>query len=165
MKALVWAANTMGWPIIHIAVARAALWLPGAMFASDTCLTREHAFEQGGRLYRDTLRVASWKRLLPDGAPWLGGFSKKRIHRRDSEYLVAFIAETRRAEWAHWMMLACTPVFYLWNPAWACMVMTAYGLLANLPCIVAQRANRIQLMRMEQQARRRSAIVFEAVSR
>jgi len=45
-------------------------------------------------------------------------------------------------------MLLCTPVFYLWNPPWACVVMTLYGFAANLPCILVQRANRIKIERI-----------------
>ena len=66
---------------------------------------------------------------------------------RDSSYLAQFLLETRRAELAHWCMLCCLPLFFLWNPPWACLVMTAYALAANLPCILAQRYNRIAIDR------------------
>ena len=85
------------------------------------------------------------ERVLPDGAPWLGGMSKRRISGRGYADLNAFLIETRRAEAAHWCMLLCTPFFYLWNPWWACIVMTLYGIAANIPCIVVQRVNRIKI--------------------
>ena len=69
-------------------------------------------------------------------------------------YLAQFLLETRRAEWAHWCMLGCLPIFFLWNPPWACLVMTAYALAANLPCILAQRYNRIVLDRVVRTRRR-----------
>jgi glycosyl-4,4'-diaponeurosporenoate acyltransferase len=94
------------------------------------------------------LSIRSWKSRLPNGAPWLGGFSKGRIAQRDERYLERFIAETRRAEFAHWCMLLCLPVFFLWNPPWACGVMTLYAITANVPCIAAQRYNRITLTRL-----------------
>ena len=86
--------------------------------------------------------------MLPDGAPWLGGFSKKKLNARDPGCLAQFLVETRRAEIAHWCMLACFPIFFLWNPPWACGVMCAYAVAANLPCIVAQRFNRMAITRL-----------------
>jgi glycosyl-4,4'-diaponeurosporenoate acyltransferase len=86
--------------------------------------------------------------MLPDGAPWLGGFAKKNLQQRDALYLAQFLSETRRSELAHWSMLCCLPAFFLWNPPWACCVMTAYALAANFPCILAQRYNRIVLDRV-----------------
>jgi glycosyl-4,4'-diaponeurosporenoate acyltransferase len=108
-------------------------------------------------LYRDWMGVRRWKSRLPDGAPWLGGFAKKRLFARDTEYLRHFVLETRRAEVAHWCMLGCLPVFFLWNPPWACGVMSAYAVAANLPCILTQRYNRLALHRVAQSRRRRFA--------
>jgi glycosyl-4,4'-diaponeurosporenoate acyltransferase len=154
MSALIWAANLLGWPLIHIAIGYVALRLPPHLFARDSWLTAPRPWEREGRLYRDWLAIRKWKFLLPDGAPWLGGFGKKKIYARDSSYFGQFLLETRRAESAHWCMLCCLPVFFLWNPPWACLVMTAYALAANLPCIVAQRYNRIALDRLVRTRRR-----------
>lgn len=148
MIALVWTANVLGWPAIHLAIGRAVLHIPSCRFEHDIWLTRERRWERDGRLYRRVVRIHRWKKLLPDGAPWLGGMQKKRLAERSSPYLRAFVSETRRAELAHWCMLLCAPVFILWNPPWACLVMVFYGIAANLPCILAQRANRIQISRM-----------------
>ena len=62
--------------------------------------------------YRDRFAIRTWKSLLPDGAPWLGGFAKKKLRGRNRAYLAQFLLETRRAEVAHWCMLACLPVFF-----------------------------------------------------
>jgi len=148
MKALVWIANVLGFPVIHIVVGRTMLSLPASLFAQDCWLTREYRWECGGMLYRNRFGVHRWKKRLPDGAPWLGGMAKKRIATRRPEYLESFVVQTHRAEAAHWCMLLCTPLFFLWNPLWACFVMTFYGVAANVPCILAQRANRIQLRRV-----------------
>ena len=145
---LIWVLNLAGWPVIHFVVGGCTLRMPASFFARDSLLTRERRFEGGGALYRRWFAVQRWKRRLPDGAPWMGGMGKKRLDDRSPAYLNRFVEETRRAEVAHWCMLLCTPVFYLWNPLWAALVMTGYGIGANLPCIVAQRANRIQLRRM-----------------
>lgn len=147
MIALIWAANLLGWPVIHISIGSAALRLPPRLFARDSWLTTPRRWECDGRLYRDALAIRKWKSLLPDGGPWLGGFAKKKLCAHNSSYLAQFLLETRRAELAHWCMLCCLPLFFIWNPPWACLVMTAYGVAANLPCIVAQRYNRIALNR------------------
>lgn len=148
MTALIWTANLLGWPIIHLAIASVALRLPAHLLAQDSWITAPRRWEREGRLYRNWLGIRRWKSLLPDGAPWFGGFAKRRIKSRDASYIGLFLLETRRAELAHWCMLLCFPLFFLWNPPWACLVMTTYGLAANLPCILAQRYNRIALYRV-----------------
>lgn len=148
MTALVLAANILGWPLIHLAAGFVALRLPAHMFAQDNWVTAPRRWERDGNFYRNLLAVRRWKSLLPDGAYWLGGMAKKKLLTRDSSYLEQFLLETRRAEWAHWCMLSFLPFFFLWNPPWACLVMTGYAVTANLPCIVAQRYNRIALDRV-----------------
>ena len=157
MIALIWMANVMGWPVIHLSVSFVTLRLPQRCFARDTWLTAPRPWERDSRLYRDVLAIRAWKSMLPDGAQWLGGFTKKRLRQRDSSYLTQFLAETRRSEMAHWCMLGCLPLFFLWNPPWACCVMTAYALAANLPCILAQRYNRVVLGRVLQTRQRAAA--------
>jgi glycosyl-4,4'-diaponeurosporenoate acyltransferase len=154
MTALVWAANLLGWPVVHLSIASAALRLPPEVFAHDNWLTAPRRWEHDGRLYRKWFAIRKWKSLLPDGAPWLGGFAKKKLHARNSAYLAQFLLETRRAEVAHWCMFACLPVFFLWNPPWACWVMTTYALATNLPCILTQRYNRLVLDRVARSRRR-----------
>jgi glycosyl-4,4'-diaponeurosporenoate acyltransferase len=154
MIALVWAANVLGWPLIHLAVSAVALRIPRHIFERDTWITAPRPWEQDGHLYRDWFAIRKWKALLPDGAPWLGGFAKKKLCVRDPTTLALFLSETRRAEIAHWCMLGCLPVFFIWNPPWARWVMTAYALAANLPCILVQRYNRFTLTRTARIGRR-----------
>ena len=142
------ALNVLGWPLIQLTLARLFLLLPDARFATKTWLTRERQVEKNGQLYRQFLAIQRWKGLLPDGASWLGGRPKKSLASRCPADLTKSAIETRRAETAHWCMLMCTPIFYLWNPGWACVVMTLYGFAANMPCIVVQRANRIKIERI-----------------
>lgn len=148
MIALVWAANLLGWPAIHLSIGSAALRLSPELFVRDTWLTVPRRWEHDGRLYQKWLAIHKWKRLLPDGAPWLGGVAKKSFRVRDRTDIARLVLETRRAEIAHWCMLGCLPLFFLWNPPWARWVMTAYALFANLPCILAQRHNRFYLRRI-----------------
>ena len=138
-------ADILGWPVIHLSIAASVLRLPLTKFAGDGFLYTVWGWEDQGRFYRKWLAVKRWKSLLPDGAPWLGGFAKKKLSGRDPQYLLHFMLETRRAECAHWCMLGCLPLFFLWNPLWACLVMTVYAVAANVPCIIAQRYNRAVL--------------------
>lgn len=142
------AANLLGWPIIHLTIGHLSLSIPERFLEHDNWLTAPRPWELDGRLYRDRLRIRRWKCLLPDGASWLGGFSKKRLLSRSPEYFKQFLIETRRAELAHWCMLGCLPAFFLWNPLWARWLMVIYAVSANLPCILAQRYNRIVLDRL-----------------
>jgi len=146
MKLFVITLNVVGWPLIQLTLARLFLLLPDALFAEDSWLTRERWFERGGEVYRRLFLVQQWKDALPDGASWLGG-RRKKLASRSTDSLATFAIETRRGEIAHWSMLLCTPVFYIWNPLWACAVMTLYGLATNVPCILVQRANRIKIGR------------------
>lgn len=157
MNSLIWAANILGWPVVHLAIGYTSVRLPPRLFARDSWLTAPRRWEDGGRVYRNWLGVHRWKALLPDGAPWFGGFAKKSLSARDTEYLQLFLLETRRAEIAHWCMLGCLPLFFLWNPPWASWVMAAYAFAVNLPCILAQRYNRLVLSRV---ALRRSDVSF-----
>jgi glycosyl-4,4'-diaponeurosporenoate acyltransferase len=148
MIALVWAANVLGWPVIHLAVGFIAVRLPPHIFTRDIWLTTARSWEREGYVYRDRLAIRRWKFLLPDGGPWLGGIRKKELLGRNPVALAQFLMETRRAEIAHWCMLGCLPIFFIWNPPWARWVMTAYAFAANLPCILAQRYNRLVLSRV-----------------
>jgi len=102
-----------------------------------------------GRIYQDVLKIKSWKRLLPDGAAVSkSGFRKKRLRSSDPAYIERFVLETCRAELTHWLIFAFAPVFFLWNDWRIGMIMIAYGIGANMPCIVTQRFNRVRLNRV-----------------
>jgi len=148
MIALMWTVNVLGWPILHIAIGFIALRVPSRIFAHDTWLTVPRAWEQDGCVYRDWLAIRKWKYRLPDAAPWLGGFAKKTLLNRNPTCTAQFLIETRRAEIVHWLMLGCLPIFFIWNPPWARWVMALYAFGANLPCILAQRYNRLILCRI-----------------
>jgi glycosyl-4,4'-diaponeurosporenoate acyltransferase len=106
----------------------------------------EFAWERSGAIYQSVFRVKSWLGYLPDGGGWFaGGFSKGKLRAKDRDYLLRFIRETWRGELCHWTALAFMPLFFLWNLFWADVVIIAYAIAANLPCIIAQRYNRIRL--------------------
>jgi glycosyl-4,4'-diaponeurosporenoate acyltransferase len=45
-------------------------------------------------------------------------------------------------------MFLFSPVFFVWNIWWVGIVMIVYAMLANMPCIMIQRYNRIRLKRV-----------------
>ncbi|MGA2247259.1 MAG: glycosyl-4,4'-diaponeurosporenoate acyltransferase [Verrucomicrobiota bacterium] len=137
--------NVAGWPVIQFGLAWLFTTMPVAWFESDA----PHSWEQGGRFYERVFGIKRWKDRLPDAARWFHrGFAKGSLAGRDPDYLRRFIRETWRGELCHWFALGCTPVFFLWNPWWADLVMVGYAAMANIPCILAQRYNRLRLRRL-----------------
>jgi glycosyl-4,4'-diaponeurosporenoate acyltransferase len=105
--------------------------------------------ERVARRYERLLRIKRWKSLLPEaGDLFKGGFSKRRMLRHDRAYLGRFVVETRRAELTHWLIMAATPFFFLWNPWWLGVAMVVYAVVANVPCLLTQRYNRARLVRI-----------------
>lgn len=141
------AINTLGWLILQLSIAATATRIDPRHFARDNRLYRIHPQEIS--FCRNWLHIRHWKGLLPDGAPWVGGaFHKQHLLSRDPTYLRQLLIETRRGEAAHWTMLACFPIFFLWNPPWARVVIALYAIAANLPCILVQRYNRHMVQRL-----------------
>jgi glycosyl-4,4'-diaponeurosporenoate acyltransferase len=138
------ALNVAGWPVIHLTVAWLFTRLPATLFMGNGP-SRFNPSATEAQFYSRIGGVRNWKNLLPDGAPWLRGFAKRRLQSTEPAYLQAFIAETCRGELAHWIMMLAGGVFFLWNPLWADAVMAGYAVAANVPCIVTQRYNRFRL--------------------
>jgi len=137
--------NVLGWPVIQLGLAWLFTHLPISWFRPQ----RAYRWEREGRFYEQIFAIKRWKDWLPDGAPWFrGGFGKGKLQDANLEYLRRFSRETWRGELCHWCALAFAPVFFLWNPWWADLIMVTYAVPANLPCIVAQRYNRARLQRL-----------------
>lgn len=135
--------NVAGWPVIQIGLAWVFTRMPAHWFNPGLTSKWERNF------YEQVLLIRLWKDHLPDAARWFaGGFAKGRLLARNGDYLRRFIRETWRGELCHWVAMAFAPVFFLWNPFWAGMIMVAYALVANLPCILVQRYNRSRMQRM-----------------
>lgn len=137
--------NALLWPALQLSLAWGFTRMPAAWFHAPAPME----WEKSGRIYQCILRVRQWKDLLPDGARWFkGGISKRSIGGSSKVEMAAFVRESWRGELCHWAAMAFCPVFFLWNPLWADVVMVAYALIANLPCIVAQRYNRARILRI-----------------
>ncbi|NCC52024.1 MAG: glycosyl-4,4'-diaponeurosporenoate acyltransferase [Spartobacteria bacterium] len=138
--------NVTGCFILQMGIAWGITQFPAGLFRPEAWLFRKRAWERDGRLYERFFRIRKWKALLPDAAVWFrGGFAKKNLGGRSPDYFRRFEQETCRGELAHWLQMACAPLFFLWNPLWAGWIMVGYFLLSSLPCILTQRFNRIRL--------------------
>ena len=139
------ALNIGGWLVIQLGFAWAFTKMPANRFNPPN----PFAWERAGRLYEIAFRIKAWKDRLPDAARWVGGgFAKGTLAGTNRAYLERFIRETWRGELCHWAAIACTPLFFLWNPWWGDLVIVAYAVTANLPCILAQRYNRARFRRL-----------------
>lgn len=135
--------NCLGWPAIQTGLAWLFTRMPATWFNAPS------AFEGEEWLYFRVFHVRRWKDRLPDAARWFeGGFAKRSLATAEPPYLRRFIRETWRGELCHWSAFAFLPLFFLWNPWWADLVCLAYVIAANLPCIIAQRYNRLRLRKL-----------------
>lgn len=150
----VWVAvlNVVLWPVLQLGSAWAFTRMPAEWFQAPG----PWAWEKGGSVYERWFHVRWWKDYLPDGAAWFGGAGKKNLPGRNPAALAAFARETWRGELCHWTVIAMTPLFFLWNPLWADIVMVVYALAANLPCVIAQRYNRARICSLATPGRRLS---------
>lgn len=138
------ALNLAGWPVIQFALAWGFTQIPDHWFHPRP----PRSWEEEGRFYERAFVIKRWKDRLPDAARWFGGgFAKGHLASKETEYLRRFVRETWRGELCHWFALGFTPVFFLWNPLWADLVMAGYAVASNLPCILVQRYNRARFSR------------------
>jgi glycosyl-4,4'-diaponeurosporenoate acyltransferase len=143
------AINVVAWLVIHLGVAWLGTKIPVRPFHPDRWPYRDWAWEGNGTVYEQGFRIKAWKDRLPDGAAlFAGGFRKANLRATSPEYLERFVKETCRGEAVHWIVLLASLLFFLWNPWWAGLIMVAYALVANVPCILVQRYNRIRLKRL-----------------
>jgi glycosyl-4,4'-diaponeurosporenoate acyltransferase len=139
------ALNVGGWLVIQLGLAWAFTKMPVEYFNPGP----PHTWEHGGRFYERVFSIKRWKDYLPDAARWFsGGFAKGEVTGKGATYWQRFVRETWRGELCHWCAIACAPVFFLWNPWWGDVIIVAYAVAANLPCILAQRYNRCRLARL-----------------
>lgn len=148
--------GSLMWAVLSVAVGYTMHRAPVARFDHDNAITRLRPFEANGRCYERVTRIRRWKRLLPEGGDFYeGGFNKRHLRGRDGEHLQRFVTETRRAEMTHWVVMSCGPVFWVWSTFWLGWMMVVFGVVANIPCIIAQRYNRARLLRVLARRQRR----------
>ncbi|MFS0840145.1 glycosyl-4,4'-diaponeurosporenoate acyltransferase [Paenibacillus sp. 1P03SA] len=143
--------NTAAWLFFHLLISYGAFRIPAEHFLEDRALYSQRGWEKSGKFYERVFRIKAWKGLLPDGGDvFKGGFAKKHLAAKNPAYFRTFIAESRRAEFTHYLVMLPAPLFFLWNEAWVGVIMLVYAVLVNVPCVLAQRYNRIRLERVLQ---------------
>ena len=70
----------------------------------------------------------------------------KRLASREPACLRRWVVESCRAELCHWLAMLPGLLFILWTPPVAALLNLLYGVLINLPCVIAQRYNRPRLL-------------------
>ena len=160
-------ANVGGWAVVHGATGYVAHRLPLRWLQRDAGVLHIPAWEVDGRFHERVLRIRRWKDRVPEaGALFAGGISKRRLLGPAAPGLERFVVETRRAEVAHWLAVACTPVFVLWNPPIGVVLVAVYGVAANVPFIAIQRYNRARAERaLARRGERSSTSAVEAEAR
>ena len=137
------------WLFIHVGVSMSIARIGQDSFNPESWFYRERSCERDGEIYDVIFKVKRWKRVIPDGAAiFRNGFRKKNLHSSDTAYIQRFIVETCRGELTHWIIFAFSIIFFLWNMWWVGMIMIAYALVVNIPCVITQRYNRIRLRRI-----------------
>lgn len=138
--------DVVAWGAFHAVTGYAAYRLDDSSLTRDGWLLRQRAFENDGRWYRHRWQIHRWKDKLPEaGGLFRGGLSKRQLPGYDVAGLELFARETRRAELTHWWAMFCGPLFVLWNPPLAAVLLITYGVVVNLPFIAIQRYNRFRI--------------------
>lgn len=141
--------DLVAWAGVAVGAGYLAHRLPGRLFERDAWLFRQRSWERDGRFYVTTLRIRHWKRLLPEaGDAFEGGFNKGTLAVFDDEHLSTHVHETRRAELVHWLIIGAGPLFLAHNRWYDVMAMQVIAVALSIPCIAAQRYNRIRLQRV-----------------
>ena len=141
--------NIIVWLVIHVSVSTSIAKIQPDSFDPESWLYRERSWERKGKIYQSFLRVKIWKKFLPDGdALFKSGFKKRRLRNSDALYISRFVLETCRAELTHWVIFVFSVIFFIWNDWWIGMIMIAYAIIVNIPCIITQRYNRARLRRV-----------------
>lgn len=137
--------NALGIPAVHLGISWVFTRLPADWFTPRAWWARPVPGESAAGHER-VFRVSRWKGLLPDAAPWFGGFAKRSLRAGDREYLERFVVETCRGELAHHAQVVAIAGFGVWTPWPWTWVIWVYAVASNLPCILVQRSNRLRMM-------------------
>jgi len=137
------------WLCINLGVSGLISLFHSDSFNASSWLYRERNWERQAGFYDVFFRVKKWKSRLPDGAVVSRkAFRKKHLVNSDSLYLEKFRQETCRAELLHWIIFLFSPLFFIWNPWYAGIIIILYAAATNLPCVITQRYNRIRLTKV-----------------
>lgn len=137
------------WTVFQVSAGLLCSKIPDRHFSPKGFLFKERKWEKGGVFYEKLFKVRKWKRFLPDGGAIVkDGYRKKHLTDYSKENLERFLIETCRAELQHILEILPFWVFGLFAPQRVILYMFLYALAVNLPCVIAQRYNRLRLARV-----------------
>lgn len=137
------------WGVFQTGAALLSLKIPSPYLSPDSFYFRQHSWERGGKFYEEVFQIKRWKKFLPDGGAALGrGYAKKNLTDFSEENLNQFLIESCRAEITHLIAILPFWVFGFFAPPKVILIMFIYALLANIPCIIAQRYNRPRIQKL-----------------
>lgn len=138
------AINIIGIPVTHLCLAWISIQLPASWFE------RKHppACMKPSSVYDNFFLIRRWKNQLPVAPPWFTGFPKNSLQSTDPTYLTTFIRETRRGEFSHWMQLIVICCYIIWTPFPANIIIIAYAIISNMPCILNLRYTRQRMLHL-----------------
>jgi len=137
------------WGVFQSSAAFICLKIPDRYFSPDGFLFRERKWEKGGVLYEKIFKVRKWKGFLPDGGAIVkGGYSKKHLLDFSKENLEQFSIESCRAEVTHLIAILPFWIFGFFAPPIVIIYMFIYAIVVNLPCLIAQRYNRLRFTKV-----------------
>lgn len=137
--------SILAWALIGVSTGWFMHRVDLAQLTHDSNVSRLRPWETRS-FYRDRLKISRWKDRLPEaGGFFEGGFVKRRISDRSSDHVARWLAETRRAEYTHWLNVAAGPLFLTLFPLGPAMVNVGFAVLAHLPFVAIQRYNRLRL--------------------
>ncbi len=137
------------WAVLGLVAMEITFLIPDSFYRVDNWMFKTYAWEKDGVIYEKLFKVKKWKHLLPDGARYVKrGYRKKNLQDSSKENLELFVLETCRAELTH--VLGALPfwVFGFFIEPEGVLIMLGYAIIANLPCILVQRYNRIRLTKI-----------------
>lgn len=141
-----WAVITLNiliWFVIHLLIAKLSNMIPIDYFKKERRIFIIKNPKRSAWFYEHIIQIKKWKKYLPDGAKFFkDGFEKKSLQGTSEDYLERFILESKRAELSHYLQMLPVPIFFLFNFWWVGLIMIAYAMMVNLPCVFAQRYNR-----------------------
>lgn len=141
--------NIVVWLFFHMLISLLCMKIPDEWFITNKHLFKQLSWEKDGQIWDDIFSIRKWKSKLPDASLFMKkAYNKKSMRDTSLETFNKFIIETRRAEFTHWVSILPAPVFFIWNPVWARLIIIIYALVANIPFILAQRYNRPRLERV-----------------
>jgi glycosyl-4,4'-diaponeurosporenoate acyltransferase len=137
------------WAALQILIPLICLKIGDRHLSPYLFLFKTRKWEKNGNVYKKLFKIKRWKKLLPDGGAVIkSGFKKRHIDTSSKEVLEKFTLESCRGELVHWLLIIPFWTVGFIAPPIVVVYMFIYALIANLPCIIAQRYNRPRVLKL-----------------